>query len=102
MLKKSLKVLVLSSLLFTAACHRQVFTVDQNDNSGSLFMPHYESKNWMFINGLLPTARVNVAAKCGDKGVAKVKVKNGFLDIVIYSVTYGLVSPRTYQVQCKM
>lgn len=58
-----------------------------------------ETTGWFFIFGLVGQETIPVYQMCPG-GVHMIQSRYSFLDVVIHVITFNLVAPRSYVVQC--
>ena len=86
---------ILALLLPTAACYHQVV------DTGKPASPTVIQKPWQmsFIYGLVPPPELNVAQQCPG-GVAKVETQHSFVNGLVASITFGIVTPMHVTITC--
>jgi Bor protein len=86
---------MIALLLPTAACYHQVV------DSGKPVSPTVIQKPWQmsFIYGLVPPPELNVAQQCPG-GVAKVETQHSFVNGLVASITFGIVTPMHVTITC--
>jgi hypothetical protein len=91
----------LIALLMTS-CYKQQFKVDQNAKGVEMKAnPNYSGWNHIFLWGLVPTVKQDASQMCKDSGgVAFVGTEMSFVQGLLGGITYGIYSPRTYNIQC--
>ena len=93
------KYLAILSLLFVISCQKQQFSFSKNGMKEMPTNPTYQEWDNQFLWGLVPTSKHDAYQICGGD-VEIVGTKMSFWQGVLNGVTYGLYSPRTYQIQC--
>ncbi len=86
--------MVLASLP-AAACYHQVV------ETGKTASPTVIDKPWQmgFVYGLVPPPAINTAAQCPG-GVAKVETQHSFLNGLVASLTFGIITPMQVTITC--
>ena len=89
------QVAMVAVILPTAACYHQVV------DTGKPASPTVIQKPWQmsFISGLVPPPELNVAQQCPG-GVAKVETQHSFVNGLVASITFGLVTPMHVTITC--
>lgn len=89
------QVAMVAVILPTAACYHQVV------DTGKPASPTVIQKPWQmsFIYGLVPPPELNVAQQCPG-GVAKVETQHSFVNGVVATITFGLVTPMHVTITC--
>lgn len=82
-------------VLPTAACYHQVV------ETGKPASPTVIDKPWQlgFVYGLVPPPALNSASQCPG-GVAKVETQHSFLNGLVASLTFGLITPMQVTITC--
>ena len=95
------KYLTIFALLFVFSCEKQQFNVSSKNKFAEVTIaPTYEEWDNLFFWGLTPTAKHDATAMCSGAEVEMVGTKKSFSQSLLGVITYGIYSPRTYQVQC--
>lgn len=81
--------------LSTTACYHAVVETGRPASSNVINEPWAMS----FLYGLVPPKAVNAASECSN-GVAKVETQHSFLNGLVASLTFGLVTPMQITVTC--
>ena len=81
--------------LSTTACYHAVVETGRPASSNVVNEPWAMS----FLYGLVPPKAVNAASQCSN-GVAKVETQHSFLNGLVASLTFGLVTPMQITVTC--
>jgi hypothetical protein len=87
-------VAALGVAVLLSGCHRVII------DSGLEPSPqvHHEEWNQAFAHAIYP-AQVDASAFCGGRW-ARVEVKQSFLNLVVESITFGIISPMDVRVVC--
>lgn len=96
------KYLAIFALLFVFSCEQQQFSVSSKNEYPELeIKPTYEEWDNLFLWGLAPGPKKHDAIKiCAGKDVEMVGTKRSGIQGFLQIITYGIYTPRTYQVQC--
>jgi Bor protein len=94
-MRRVLRALVALSFLAPAACYHQIV------ETGRPASPDVIDKPWQmsFIYGLVPPPVEETASRCPN-GVAKVETQHSFLNGLVASITFGIVTPIQVTVTC--
>jgi hypothetical protein len=93
--RRVLRALVALCFLAPAACYHQIV------ETGRPASPEVIDKPWQmsFIYGLVPPPVEETASRCPN-GVAKVETQHSFLNGLVASITFGIVTPIQVTVTC--
>ncbi len=85
---RKLRLLGISVLLMSGCYHATI-------NTGVAAGPRQVHRLWAlsFVDRLVPPPTVKAIAERGDAGVARVETQHSFLNMVVASVTFGIVTP---------
>ena len=75
-------------------------TIRDHGTSKISSSPDYGTMNHFFFWGLVGHSHINVNQVCGGKTPVQMQTEQGFLDVVLASVTAGLYMPRSAYVWC--
>lgn len=91
--------LLVLSMLIVSGCATQTFNLD----GGNEAQPAVETKHAFFVSGIGQKKEIDAAEVCGgaDK-VSKVETETDLLDNVLANVTFGIYTPMTARVYCKL
>lgn len=83
------------AILPAAACYHQVV------ETGKTASPTVIDKPWQmgFVYGLVPPPALNTASQCPG-GVAKVETQHSFLNGLVASLTFGIITPMQVTITC--
>lgn len=89
------RVAMVLAILPAAACYHQVV------ETGKTASPTVIDKPWQmgFVYGLVPPPALNTAAQCPG-GVAKVETQHSFLNGLVASLTFGIITPMQVTITC--
>ncbi|MFT5687010.1 MAG: hypothetical protein ACI8RZ_007967 [Myxococcota bacterium] len=92
------KILILGAMLALSGCYKT--TLVNFPDAGS---PGTQASVWQhnLILGLVPLTKVDVSQTCGDKGVYSVTTQQGFVQLVLTSLTGGIYTPTVANITCK-
>lgn len=89
------RVAMVLAILPAAACYHQVV------ETGKTASPTVIDKPWQmgFVYGLVPPPALNTASQCPG-GVAKVETQHSFLNGLVASLTFGIITPMQVTITC--
>ncbi|MBC7843065.1 MAG: Bor family protein [Gemmatimonadaceae bacterium] len=88
-------VMLTALALLTTGCYHTTITTGRPMSETTIMQPWALS----FIYGLVPPPTVETASKC-PSGVAQVETQLSFLNGLVGSLTFGIVTPMTIKVTC--
>ena len=94
-MKKTALSVLLGVLVFSAGCYHAIIETGLTPNGEKISQPWAMGFAW----GLVPPPVVNAAAKCPN-GVARVETQHSFLNSLVETITWGIVTPIRIDVQC--
>ena len=91
------RALVCAALATTsvAACSKVTYQNPGTMPSGQVI----SEKGWFFVFGLVGEKEIWANKMC-PTGVSSIQSKFSFLDIVVTAITFNLVTPRSYEIEC--
>lgn len=91
---KAMLAMVVATAL-SAGCYRVTYNNPNSQMNGQV----HREKGHFFLYGLVGHKDIPVYAMC-PQGVAQIRSKHSFVDMLLFGLTVGLYSPRTYVVRC--
>lgn len=90
----------LSSFVLLSGCSRQMINfASENDRSQT---PLVSSSNDFFLGGVFQSGIIDAAGVCGGRSkVAQVATVTSVQNILLTWITFGLYTPRSYEVYCR-
>ncbi|GMV09479.1 MAG: hypothetical protein AMXMBFR55_12130 [Gemmatimonadota bacterium] len=94
-LRRIARAAMVLAILPATACYHQVV------ETGKAASPTVIDKPWQmgFVYGLVPPPALNTASQCPG-GVAKVETQHSFLNGLVASLTFGLITPMQVTITC--
>jgi hypothetical protein len=91
------RALVCAALATTsvAACSKVTYQNPGTMPSGQVTT----EKGWFFVFGLVGEKEI-WANKICPTGVSRIQSKFSFLDIIVTGITFNLITPRSYEIEC--
>ena len=86
---------LLGAVVLGTGCYHAVIETGLTPNGEKISQPWAMGFAW----GLVPPPVVNAAAKCPN-GVARVETQHSFLNSLVETITWGIVTPMRIDVQC--
>lgn len=81
--------------VFGSACNKVTYKNPGVMPTGQV----YNERGWFFIFGVAGEKVFPVYQMCPN-GVSQIQSKNSFVDLLIGAITFGIISPRSYEIQC--
>ncbi len=89
--------LLAAALVGLSGCYKAEIV---NIDDGPAGLEHTKKVHTL-ISGLVPLNDIDASDVCNDKGVLKVTVVHGFVDMLLGGITLGIYAPVTVKVVCK-
>jgi len=76
------------------SCYSLTYIIGDGAQTGELMM----KKNYYLVNGLSPLKTSNPSNMAGDANNYEIKIKNTFVDVLLYLLTFGICTLTTTMV----
>jgi hypothetical protein len=88
---------IFATLLILSSCCRQRFLIDDNAKT----IPTYTGTSHFIFWGLGQEEKIDPKEVCDSGKISNVETHLSFLNGLLSGITYGIYSPRNYEIFCE-